>query len=56
MWPSKRRSGNVTLRILYLAAVKVATIEMNDKLSETEDAKAEMINKLVMDSNTLEKM
>ena len=29
---------------------------MNDKLPETEDAKVEVIEKLVMDINTLKKM
>merc|ERR1712238_548293 len=40
--------------IIDLTAEKDAAIEMNDKLSETEDAKVEEIDKLVIDNNTLE--
>ena len=38
---------------MNLTAEKVSAIEMNDKLSETEDAKVEDVDKLVMDNNTL---
>ena len=41
--------------IMNLTTEKVAAIGMNDKLSETEDAKVEEFDKLVMDNNTLEK-
>ena len=41
--------------IMNLTAEKVTVIGMNDKLSETEDAKVEEIKKIVMDNNTLEK-
>merc|ERR1712238_58411 len=40
--------------IIDLTIEKDAAIEMNDKLSETEDAKVEEIDKLVIDNNTLE--
>ena len=40
---------------LHLTAENVAAIGMNDKSFETEDAKVEDIDKLVMDNNTLEK-
>ena len=39
--------------IMNLTAEKVSAIGMNDKLSETEDAKVEEIEKLGMDNNTL---
>ena len=38
---------------MNLTAEKVAVIGINDKLSETEDAKVEEIEKLGMDNNTL---
>merc|ERR1712238_581680 len=40
--------------IIDLTIEKDSAIEMNDKLSETEDAKVEEIDKLVIDNNTLE--
>merc|ERR1712161_14440 len=40
--------------IIDLTTEKDAAIEMNDKLSETKDAKVEEIDKLVIDNNTLE--
>ena len=40
--------------IMNLTAEKVSAIGMNDKLSETEDAKVEEIEKLGMDNNTVE--
>merc|ERR1711957_867050 len=40
--------------IIVLTTEKDAAIEMNDKLSETKDAKVEEIDKLVIDNNTLE--
>ena len=40
--------------IMNLTVEKVTVIGMNDKLSETEDAKVEEIKKIVMDNNTLE--
>ena len=39
---------------MNLTIEKVAAIGMNDKLSETEGAKLEKIDKLGMDNNTLE--
>ena len=40
--------------VMNLTAEKVTAIGMNDKLSETEDAKVEEIDNLVMDNNILE--
>ena len=40
--------------VMNLIAERVTAIGMNDKLSETEDAKVEEIDNLVMDNNILE--
>ena len=39
--------------IMNLTAENIATLGMNDQLSETKDAKLEEIDKLIMDNNTL---
>ena len=51
---TKERECNNKI-IIDITAENFALIEMNDKLFITEDTKAEVIDKLVMDNNSLKK-
>ena len=51
---TKERECNNKI-IIDITEEHFAVIEMNDKLFITEDTKAEVIDKLVMDSNSLNK-
>ena len=51
---TKEREYNNKI-IIDITEENFAVIEMNDKLFITEDTKAEVIDKLVMDNNSLKK-
>ena len=51
---TKERECNNKI-IIDITEENFAVIEMNDKLFITEDTKAEVIDKLVMDNNSLKK-